>query len=90
LAREYTRVNAINAALKIRLFCIKPSAGDQIPRPARKIAARTRDIMPLNVKQEFIISKGFLAVGRNLTIVKLKPTRLRIAKSVIAEIAADP
>ena len=85
-------VKQAKAKEKMIFSPMKPKAGDHRPKPAMKIAARARATTPLTLKQEFIISTGFSALGRNQMREALKPNLLSNAKRDIADIipAAQP
>ena len=50
------RTKKTKAREKIAFFLMKPRAGDQISKPAIKIADSTRAAIPLKVRQELIMS----------------------------------
>jgi len=84
------RAKKTKAATKVALSLMKPKAGDQRSTPAMKITATARATIPLRVKQEFIISTGFSALGRKRMRANPRPTLLIRANRPIADIMAAP
>ena len=74
---------------KIAFPLMKARDGDQKSTVARKMPAITRLMSPLKVKQEFINSWGFLALGRKRMSEKLKPNKLNVATRLAADIMAE-
>ncbi len=84
------RTRTANAMAKIRFSVIKPIAGDHKFKPAIKIVAKVRATIPLRVKQEFMISTGFSALGRKRIRAEPKPNLLSMARRDIADMIAAP
>ena len=68
---------------------MKAKAGDQKSMLARKIPAIARLARALKVKQEFINSWGFSALGRKRIREKSRPSRLIMLRRLAADIMAE-
>lgn len=82
-------VRMMKIAEKITFPLTKAKVGDQKSTPARKMPAIARLTSPLKVRQEFINSWGFSALGRKRIREKLKPSRLNMARRLAADIMAE-
>ena len=79
----------MKVAAKIAFPLMKARDGDQKSTVARKMPAIARLMRPLKVKQEFINSWGFSALGKKRMSEKLKPSKLSVARKLTAAIMAE-
>lgn len=88
---DNAHINAriIKVMAKIASPLMKTKAGDQKSTVAKKIPAIIRLASPLKVRQEFINSWGFSALGKKRIREKLKPSRLNVATRLAADIIAE-
>jgi hypothetical protein len=70
------KVNRRKARMNIAFSLTKTSAGDHKLKPAMNIPPTTRAISPFRVRQEFISSTGFWALGRKRMIATSRPSML--------------
>jgi len=85
----HDRVKTMKTEQKTAFCLMKLNAGDHNPEPAMKMPAASREMSPLKVKQEFISFCGWLVWGRKRMSEEFKPTKLSMARRLIAEIMAE-